>query len=126
MTYSRLRGNIGGLTGFGTTGTAFSAGAGVRPNEALNYFGNLPNYREYLNTPPTFDADELMDQLYSYNLPDWWWLYKLLHGSEFALLVPIMAGVAAGWLIGQMVRRESAPDVNVGARDDKVAGSYLK
>lgn len=44
MTYTRLRGNIGGLTGFGTTGTAFSAGAGVRPNEAMNYFGNLPNY----------------------------------------------------------------------------------
>ncbi|MEO8576469.1 MAG: TonB-dependent receptor [Gemmatimonadales bacterium] len=44
MTYTRLRGNIGGLTGFGTTGTAFSAGAAVRPNEALNYYGDLPNY----------------------------------------------------------------------------------
>ncbi|HEX2722696.1 MAG TPA: hypothetical protein VHM24_07230 [Gemmatimonadaceae bacterium] len=49
MTYTRLRGNIGGLTGFGTTGSTFSAGAGVRPNEALNFYGNLPNY-------PPFEA----------------------------------------------------------------------
>ncbi len=42
-TATRLRGNIPGLTGFGTTGTSFSAGAGVRPNEAINYDGLLPN-----------------------------------------------------------------------------------
>ncbi len=44
MTYTRLRGNIGGLTGFGTTGTTFSAGAAVRPNEAINFEGELPNF----------------------------------------------------------------------------------
>jgi len=44
LTYTRLRGNIGGLTGFGTTGTAFSAGSAVRPNEAINFEGNLPSY----------------------------------------------------------------------------------
>lgn len=43
-TYTRLRGNIGGLTGFGTTGTTFSAGAAVRPNEAINFYGDLPNF----------------------------------------------------------------------------------
>ena len=44
LTYTRLRGNIGGLTGFGTTGTEFSAGAAVRPNEAVNFEGSLPNF----------------------------------------------------------------------------------
>lgn len=44
MTYTRLRGNIGGLTGFGTTGTSFSAGPAVRRNEAINFEGNLPSY----------------------------------------------------------------------------------
>jgi len=43
MTATRLRGNIAGLTGFGTTGTNFSAGYAVRPNEALNNQGDLPN-----------------------------------------------------------------------------------
>ncbi len=49
MTYTRLVGNISGLTGFGTTGTSFSAGAGVRPNEATNFDGYLPNF-------PVFDT----------------------------------------------------------------------
>lgn len=43
MTATRLRGNVPGLTGFGTTGTSFSAGYAVRPNEALNIEGDLPN-----------------------------------------------------------------------------------
>ena len=47
LTYTRLRGNIGGLTGFGTTGTQFSAGAAVRPNEATNFFGYLPNFPSF-------------------------------------------------------------------------------
>jgi hypothetical protein len=44
LTYTRLRGNIEGLTGFGTTGTEFSAGAAVRPNEAVNFNGYLSNF----------------------------------------------------------------------------------
>jgi len=43
VTATRLRGNVPGLTGFGTTGTSFSAGSAVRPNEAINYDGLLPN-----------------------------------------------------------------------------------
>jgi hypothetical protein len=43
VTASRLEGTIGGITGFGTTGTTFSAGSGVRPNEGINQFGRLPN-----------------------------------------------------------------------------------
>ncbi len=43
LTASRLEGTIGGLTGFGTTGSSFSAGSGVRPNEAINFEGRLPN-----------------------------------------------------------------------------------
>jgi hypothetical protein len=43
VTATKLKGNIPGLTGFGTTGTSFSAGAAVRPNEAINYEGDLPN-----------------------------------------------------------------------------------
>jgi hypothetical protein len=44
MTYTRLRGNIGGLNGFGTSSNGFSAGAAVRPNEAINFDGYLPDY----------------------------------------------------------------------------------
>jgi hypothetical protein len=43
-TYTRLRGNIAGLNGFGTTGTEFSAGAAVRPHEAINFEGYLPDF----------------------------------------------------------------------------------
>ena len=49
FTASRLTGTVGGLTGFGTTGTSFSAGPGVRPNEAINLEGRLPNV-------PAFDT----------------------------------------------------------------------
>jgi hypothetical protein len=47
--YTDLRGNVAGLTGFGTSGADFSAGPGVRPNELINYEGRLPNI-------PAFDA----------------------------------------------------------------------
>jgi len=40
---SRLRGNIGGLTGYGVTGSGFSAGYAVRPNEGINAEGLLPS-----------------------------------------------------------------------------------
>lgn len=43
VTATRLKGNVPGLTGFGSTGSSFSAGAAVRPNEGLNYDGLLPN-----------------------------------------------------------------------------------
>lgn len=43
FTATKLKGNFGGLTGFGTTGTIFSAGPGARPNETLHYDGLLPN-----------------------------------------------------------------------------------
>jgi hypothetical protein len=49
FTVSQLTGTVGGLTGFGTTGTSFSAGPGVRPNEAINLEGRLPNV-------PAFDT----------------------------------------------------------------------
>jgi hypothetical protein len=38
-----LRGNVPGLTSFGAAGSTFSAGPFVRPNEALNASGILPN-----------------------------------------------------------------------------------
>jgi hypothetical protein len=47
--YTDLRGNVAGLTGFGTVGSDFSAGPGVRPNERINFEGRLPNI-------PAFDA----------------------------------------------------------------------
>jgi hypothetical protein len=49
LTATRLEGTIGGITGFGTTGTSFSAGSGVRPNEGINLEGRLPNV-------PAFDV----------------------------------------------------------------------
>jgi hypothetical protein len=44
VTFTSLRGNTSGLTGFGSTGTSFSAGSAVRPNEGLNDEGYLPSF----------------------------------------------------------------------------------
>lgn len=46
VTGARLRGNVPGVTGFGTAGTRFSAGPFVRPNEAINAYGFLPDALE--------------------------------------------------------------------------------
>jgi hypothetical protein len=46
LTGARLRGNVAGVTGYGTSGTAFSAGQFVRPNEAINAEGFLPDALE--------------------------------------------------------------------------------
>jgi hypothetical protein len=42
LTFARLRGNVAGVTGYGSAGTLFSAGPFVRPNEATNDWGALP------------------------------------------------------------------------------------
>jgi hypothetical protein len=49
LSYTNLKGNVAGITGFGTSGADFTAGAGVRPNERVNFEGRLPNV-------PAFDA----------------------------------------------------------------------
>jgi hypothetical protein len=46
LTSARLRGNVAGVAGFGTTGTRFSAGWGAHPNEEINDFGPLPDALE--------------------------------------------------------------------------------
>jgi hypothetical protein len=46
LTSSRLRGNVAGIAGFGTTGTRFSAGPYAHPNEAINDEGPLPDAQE--------------------------------------------------------------------------------
>jgi hypothetical protein len=46
ITASRLRGNVAGVTGHGAAGTEFTAGPFVRPNEAINSFGALPDASE--------------------------------------------------------------------------------
>jgi Carboxypeptidase regulatory-like domain len=46
VTSSRLRGNVPGVAGFGTTGTRFSAGPYAHPNEAINDYGALPDAQE--------------------------------------------------------------------------------
>jgi len=43
LTGARLTGNVPGVTGYGTTGTRFSAGPFVNPNEAINSDGYLPD-----------------------------------------------------------------------------------
>lgn len=47
MSGTRLKGNLAGLTAFGTTGSTFSAGPAVRPNEAINSEGWLPNINAF-------------------------------------------------------------------------------
>lgn len=46
LTGARLRGNVPGVTGYGTSGSEFSAGQFVRPNEAINSTGFLPDALE--------------------------------------------------------------------------------
>jgi hypothetical protein len=46
LTGARLRGNVPGVTGYGSAGTRFSAGPFVRPNEAINSDGFLPDALE--------------------------------------------------------------------------------
>lgn len=43
LTGARLKGNVPGVTGYGTTGTRFSAGPFVNRNEAINGTGFLPD-----------------------------------------------------------------------------------
>jgi hypothetical protein len=38
---------VPGVTGYGTTGTQFSAGPFVRPNEAINFDGVLPDAQQF-------------------------------------------------------------------------------
>ncbi|HOA25213.1 MAG TPA: hypothetical protein PKI52_14470 [Aggregatilineales bacterium] len=58
---------------------------------ALTAIRNLPDWQNYLDTPSSYDAPTLLRELFSYNLPDWWWLYRLLHGGELGLIVPLLA-----------------------------------
>jgi len=46
ITSARLRGNVSGLTGHGTTGSRFSAGPFAKPNESINNDGPLPDALE--------------------------------------------------------------------------------
>jgi hypothetical protein len=43
LTAAKLKGNVPGVTGYGTTASRFSAGPFVRPNEAINSSGYLPD-----------------------------------------------------------------------------------
>lgn len=43
VTVARLKGNVAGVTGYGTTATRFTAGQFVNPNEGLNSYGYLPD-----------------------------------------------------------------------------------
>jgi hypothetical protein len=46
LTGARLRGNVPGVAGFGTTATRFTAGPFVNPNEGVNGYGYLPDALE--------------------------------------------------------------------------------
>lgn len=45
-TWSRLEGNVAGVTGTGGVGSSYTAGPWVRPNEALHFNGTLPDFSE--------------------------------------------------------------------------------
>jgi len=46
LSLASLRGNVPGVTGYGTAGARFSAGPFTRPNEAINFDGTLPDALE--------------------------------------------------------------------------------
>ena len=62
-------------------------------------FRNLPRWRDFIYSPSQYDAATLLAEYYAYNAPDWWWLFRLLHGSETSLAVPLTASVCAVWLL---------------------------
>lgn len=62
---------------------------------------HLPQYESYLDTPPDFEQETLMEELFAFNLPDWWWLFHLLQGGETGLIVPIAAGLSGVWLLSR-------------------------
>ena len=47
VTAAQLVGNVAGVTGHGVVGDAFTAGPFVRPNEAINFDGPLPDATEF-------------------------------------------------------------------------------
>ncbi len=87
----------------------------------LTAWGNLPRWPDYIYSPSAYDAATLIDELYAYNVPDWWWLYRVLHGSQLSLAVPLIAALCAAWLVANLVRRPreapAVPDAGGDLRD---------
>lgn len=71
---------------------------------------NLPRWQNYIDGPSAYDAETLLAELYSYNLPDWWWLSRVLHGGQLGLIVPFISAIGvvclAMWLLGPVSRRQ--------------------
>lgn len=74
-------------------------------------FRHLSDPQPYLGTPDTHQDRVLLDELFEFNLPDWQWLYRLLHGSEIALFVPLYSLVSLGYIgVHLAVRKPTGED----------------
>lgn len=73
---------------------------------SLNALRNLRDYPRYLDSPPDLSAEARLAELYAFNLPDWWWLYRWLTGGQTGLIVPVISLLCAAWLIWQLTTRE--------------------
>jgi hypothetical protein len=65
----------------------------------LTVIGNLPHWRDFLDSPSNYEDPTLLRELFAYNLPDWWWAYRLAHGGQLGLVVPFFSGLCAIWLL---------------------------
>jgi hypothetical protein len=82
----------------------------LQAEAAIQNLAHFPDYERYLDTPPDFEPQTLMDELFAYNLPDWWWLFQVLKGGETGLAVPIVAGLSAVWLLTRRALVEERDD----------------
>jgi hypothetical protein len=76
---------------------------------SLNALRNLSDWPRYMESPSDLSAETRLAELYSFNLPDWWWLYRLLSGGQTGLIVPVVSLLCAAWLIWQITLREPLP-----------------
>jgi hypothetical protein len=91
----------------------------LQAEATIQNLAHLPDYERYLDTPPDFEPQTLMDELFAYNLPDWWWLFHVLKGGETGLIVPIAAGLGAIWLFTRQGRAIERPSL---AKEDNGGG----
>jgi hypothetical protein len=72
----------------------------------IENFKHLSDPQPYLGTPDTHRDQVLLNELFEFNLPDWQWLYRLLHGSEIALFVPFYSLVSLAYIGVQLGSKE--------------------
>lgn len=73
---------------------------------------NLPDYQKYIapleNAPAERDWQYLSDTYFGFNLPDWWWLIRVLRGGVSGYAMPLITLAALAWISTQLARATPA------------------